>query len=92
VIERKSFGWAACLAFVAGAIALALLRPPYQSLDDAITGLYVSAVATVLTLAGGLIAWRTSPGKAAIIGGLLLAAAAVVSFVAVLAWSTIGAG
>jgi hypothetical protein len=85
---RRSLGWAACLAFLAG-----LALPPVVLMltpsRDPGAALGVALVTEVFALAGGLVAWRTGPGKVAVIGALLVGAGVLGCFL-LLGWAMRG--
>jgi hypothetical protein len=78
MISRQLLGWGALIALGIGAAILGLLWAAGVPLDRTlIVGLGAAAVAAVLATFAGTLAWHTRPGKAAVIGGILLAVAVI---------------
>jgi hypothetical protein len=98
MIDRQSLGWAALAAVVAGlALSVLLLwasRVPPSLLDGTVRGLG-AAFAALLVVTGavlGAFAWRTEPGKVAVIVCIILLAVGVAVFAGLmyLAWQLRG--
>jgi hypothetical protein len=90
MIGRQSLGWAALATVVIGSVLLVLFLGPFDfrldSKVDSLSGataaaFHTAAFGALVAVAGGVLgafAWRTGPGKAAVIGSILIAVGAVV--------------
>jgi hypothetical protein len=76
---RHPLGWASLAVLVLGIVFLVLLWASGAPSGAALAvGLGGAGVAAIFAIIGGSRAWRTGPGKAALIGGILLAVGLVV--------------
>jgi hypothetical protein len=74
MIDRKSLGQMACL-FLLTAFALIALFLWSGLRFDPVLAFWFCATAAVFALGAGIVAWRTRPGKIAVMGGGLFLAA-----------------
>jgi hypothetical protein len=73
MLGHHTLGRAACVLVGLGAVLLVLVLSDAVNADIVVAG-GLAAAAAAVAIIGGVVAWRTRAGKAAVAGGVLLAA------------------